>query len=142
MDPPSSIPRVRCALPSLVLAAALFAAAAPGAAAQDRLTVDRGEGRDAHGRAVMFRGVNFPWGLRVPGVADGPPVPADADAAQIRRLGFNLARVQLSWKAIEPGTAGPNDPAICAPGPPGDPRQWNDNHAQAYLDRVEAVVAT
>ncbi|MFL5840341.1 MAG: hypothetical protein ACJ77Z_07800, partial [Thermoleophilaceae bacterium] len=120
-------------------AAALFAAL-PSAAAQAQLTVRAGEVRDGSGRIVMFRGVNLPWGLRVPGVVDTPAVPADADAAQIRRLGFNLARLQLSWKAIEPGRAGPNDPAICGDGPPRDPGQWDQNHAQRYLDRVAAVV--
>jgi endoglycosylceramidase len=73
-------------------------------------------------------------------VATQPRVPADEDAAQIATLGFDVARLQLSWKAIEPGHAGPNDPAICTPGPRGDPRQWDQAHADAYLDRVEQVV--
>src|SRR3954464_14434548 len=120
--------------------AAALLVALPSAAAQAELTITGGEVRDGLGRIVMFRGVNLPWGLRVPGGVDAAVVAADADAAQIRRLGFNLARVQLSWKAIEPGRAGPNDPAICAPGPPRDPGQWDEAHARAYLDRVQAVV--
>src|SRR5215212_6662355 len=99
-------------------------AALPGATAQARFTVKGGEVRDGSGRIVMFRGVNLPWGLRVPQVVDTTAVPADEDAAQIRSLGFNLARLQLSWKGIEPGHVGPNDPVICGDGPPQDPGQW------------------
>src|SRR3954453_6192183 len=123
-----------------VACAAALLVALPSAAAQAQLTVSGGEVRDGLGRIVMFRGVNLPWGLRVPGVVDAAVVPADADAAQMRRLGFNLARLQLSWKAIEPGRAGPNDPAICGDGPPHDPGQWDQKHAERYLDRVAAVV--
>jgi endoglycosylceramidase len=117
-------------------------APAPAAGAPDfsKLTVSGGEMRDGRGRVVMLRGVNFPWGLRVPEVVRGEfPSPA-RDAAELARLGFNLARVQLSWKAIEPGNAGPNDPAICDQGAPRDPGQWDAAHARAYLDRVERVV--
>src|SRR4051794_33638316 len=114
---------------------------APAAAAPSpRLHAAGGELRDEQGRSVMLRGVNLPWGLRVPQVATQPRVSADQDAAQIATLGFNVARLQLSWKAIEPGHAGPNDPAICNPGPRSDPRQWDQPHAVAYLDRVDQVV--
>src|SRR3954471_4926183 len=122
-------------LAGLLMAAALCAVMAGAAAASAHLHVADGELRDERGRAVMLRGVNFPWGLRVPQVVDKPPVPADDDAAKVAELGFNVARLQLSWKAIEPGRAGPNDPAICSAGPPGDPGQWDEAHAQAYLDR-------
>src|SRR3954451_5592286 len=120
--------------------AAALLVALPSAAAQAELTISGGEGGGGLGRVVMFRGVNLPWGLRVPGAVDAAVVPADADAAQMRRLGFNLARLQLSWKAIEPGRTGPNDPAICGGGPPHDPGQWDQKHADRYLDRVAAVV--
>src|SRR5215212_5307356 len=99
------------------------------AAALPRLHAADGELRDEQGRSVMLRGVNLPWGLRVPEVAARPSVPADQDAAQMATLGFDVARRQLSWKAIEPGHAGPNDPSICTPGPPADPGQWDRAHA-------------
>src|SRR3954463_10134345 len=135
----SPAPVTRAMLLRAACAAALLVAL-PSAAAQAELTITGGEVRDGLGRIVMFRGVNLPWGLRVPGVVDAAVVPADADAAQMPRLGFNLARLQLSWKAIEPGRAGPNDPAICGDGPPHDPGQWDQKHAERYLDRVAAVV--
>jgi endoglycosylceramidase len=126
---------------TLALAALLLlAGTAQAQAPPSTLTARGGEVRDARDRVVMLHGVNFPWGLRVPEVAAQPAVPADEDAALVHSLGFNLARVQLSWKAIEPGRTGPNDPAICGPGAPHDPGQWDEAHAQAYLDRVEAVV--
>ena len=47
------------------------------------------------------------------------------------RLGFDVVRLGMTWKGLEPGTAPPNDPAICTPGAPHDPGQFN----QAVLDR-------
>src|SRR3954454_22080614 len=135
--PPCSRRRVATvALAALLLLAGTAQAQAP----PSTLTARGGEVRDARDRVEMLRGVNFPWGLRVPEVTQKPPVPAGKDAALVRSLGFNLARVQLSWKAFEPGHAGPNDPAICDAGVPRDPAQWDEAHARAYLDRVEAVV--
>src|SRR3954452_24671755 len=87
---------------SLVALGLLLLAAPAAASGALRVHVAGGELRDGHGRIVMLRGVNVPWGLRVPGVVDRPPVRADHDAAQIASLGFNLARLQLSWKGIEP----------------------------------------
>jgi endoglycosylceramidase len=123
-----------------ILLAAIVTAAPAAALDYGKLEVRGGEMRDGRGRIVLLRGVNFPWGLRVPAAADEPPPPAGRDAAMLARLGFNVARVQLSWKAIEPGTAGPNDPAICSPGSARDPGQWDARHARRYLDRVERVV--
>jgi endoglycosylceramidase len=97
--------------------------------------------RDAHGRAVMLRGANLDVGLRRPTAGgDLSTAALDGHAQAMRRLGFNVVRLQLTWGAIEPGNKGPNDPAICAPGPPGDPGQWDEAHARRYLERVDRVV--
>ena len=47
------------------------------------------------------------------------------DAAAIAGLGFNIVRLGIIWAGIEPGTLPTNDPAICTPGTPSDPHQWN-----------------
>ena len=59
------------------------------------------------------------------------------DASLLARLGFNVVRLGITWKGLEPGTAPANDPTICDVGPPGDPRQFN----QVVLDRYLALVA-
>lgn len=95
---------------------------------------------DASGRALILRGVNAVY--KVPPYAI-PSFPA-ADAALMQALGFDIVRVGVIWKGLEPGTAGVNDPAICAPGMPSraGPRQWDKQVADAYLARVDQVVAT
>lgn len=97
--------------------------------------------RDADGRAVLLRGVNFPSGLRLPEAARLPPQAGIEEQAQtVAGLGFNVARLQVTWGAIEPGNKPSNDPGVCSPGKAQDPGQWDEAHAQAYLDRVEHVV--
>ena len=39
-----------------------------------------------------------------------------ADASLMARLGFNVVRLGMTWKGLEPGTAPANDPAICGEG--------------------------
>lgn len=100
---------------------------------------------DDHGRIVTFHGVNAvykraPYHLTVePGKVNSL---SDADAARIQRLGFNVVRVGILWEGIEPGTGGPNQPNVCAPGRPADPHMWDEAKAQRYLDEVAKVVAT
>ena len=48
-----------------------------------------------------------------------------ADASLMARLGFNVVRLGMTWSGLEPGTAPANDPAICGPGRPTDPHQFN-----------------
>jgi endoglycosylceramidase len=98
---------------------------------------------DGQGRFVFLHGVNAvykrsPYTLEV---APGKPWNFDAtDAAQIAGLGFNVVRLGILWQGIEPGTVGPNNPRICTKGAPGDPGQWNQGVADAYIGRVEQVV--
>ena len=44
-----------------------------------------------------------------------------ADASLMARLGFNVVRLGITWRGLEPGTAPANDPAICNPGHPRPP---------------------
>ncbi len=43
----------------------------------------------------------------------------------MRSLGFNVVRLGIEWQALEPGSGGPNQPKICAPGAPTDPHEFN-----------------
>ena len=56
------------------------------------------------------------------------------------RLGFNVVRLGMTWKGLEPGTAPTNDPAICTPGAPHDPGQYNQAVLDAYLKKVKKTV--
>jgi len=56
------------------------------------------------------------------------------------RLGFNVVRLGMTWKGLEPGTAPANDPAICSPGAPGDPGQFNPAVLDSYLTKLKQTV--
>jgi endoglycosylceramidase len=100
--------------------------------------------RDRFGRVVLLHGVNAvykrpPYRLTVnPGEAASFTA---ADARTIASLGFNVVRLGILWQGLEPGTTGPNDPAVCAPGSPSDPHMYDPAIAQAYLGEVGRVVA-
>lgn len=98
---------------------------------------------DHQGRIVFFHGVNAvykhppyelfpapgkPWNLSV------------ADASLMARLGFNVVRLGMTWSGLEPGTAPANDPAICGPGRPSDPHQFNQAIFDRYVARLRATV--
>jgi endoglycosylceramidase len=98
---------------------------------------------DALGRTVILHGVDAvykraPYALTVePGRANSFTA---ADARAIAGLGFDVVRLGILWEGIEPGTADPNDPAICTTGRPGHAHQWDQQVADAYLAKVRAVV--
>ncbi len=46
----------------------------------------------------------------------------------------------MTWKGLEPGIAPTNDPAICTPGAPHDPGQYNQAVLDAYLKKVKETV--
>jgi len=85
---------------------------------------------DAQGRVVIHRGIN----ARVAGLFDvdlGPgkvplmevPTLPDEELVRMRRIGFDLVRLPLSWSGIEPDDTDP------------------PTYAAAYLDQVVAFVA-
>jgi endoglycosylceramidase len=98
---------------------------------------------DEYGRTVLLHGVNAvykrpPYELYV-----DPGKPwnfTSKDAAAIAGLGFNIVRLGIIWAGIEPGTLGANNPAVCSPGPPTDPNQWNQAVADAYIARIRQTV--
>ena len=57
------------------------------------------------------------------------------------RLGFNVVRLGMTWRGLEPGTAHADDPAICGPGAPGNPHQFDQAVFTRYVDRLKATVA-
>jgi endoglycosylceramidase len=98
---------------------------------------------DRYGRVVILHGVNAVY-KRAPFELYADPGKSwnftAADAARIAGLGFNIVRLGIIWEGIEPGTVGPNSPQICTPGKPGDPDQFNQAIASAYLAKVKRTV--
>jgi endoglycosylceramidase len=98
---------------------------------------------DSSGRMVILHGVNGVY-KHAPYIAypdPGTPWNFDAtDAKKMQQLGFNVVRLGIEWQALEPGSGGPNQPKICTPGAPGDPHEFNQAVADAYLAHVKATV--
>jgi endoglycosylceramidase len=99
--------------------------------------------KDRFGRVVFLHGVNAveknpPFVLTVaPGQAWNFSA---SDAKAIASLGFNVVRLGILWQGLEPGTGGPNDPAICTPGKPDNPHMYDSATANAYLAKVRQTV--
>ncbi len=99
--------------------------------------------RDSQGRVVFLHGVNVVYKLPPYEVYPDPHAPWNFtahDASLMGRLGFNVVRLGMTWSGLEPGTASANDPAICAPGRPHDPGQWNQSVLDAYLAKLARTV--
>jgi endoglycosylceramidase len=99
--------------------------------------------RDATGRVVFLHGVNVVYKHPPYVVFPDPGKPWNfgiADASLMARLGLNVVRLGIIWKGLEPGTAPLNDPAICAPGRPRDPHQYDQAVFDQYLSRVKETV--
>jgi endoglycosylceramidase len=99
---------------------------------------------DADNRTVILHGVNVVY-KHAPYIAYPDPGKPwnfdDTDASRMQALGFNVVRLGIEWQALEPGSGGPNQPAICTPGTPGDPHEFNRAVATRYLRHVAATVA-
>ena len=98
---------------------------------------------DDQGRVVFFHGVKAVYKL--------PPYElypdrgkawnfTAADASLMARLGFNVVRLGMTWKGLEPDSARANDPAICTKGPPHDPGQFNQAVLNRYLNKLNETV--
>jgi endoglycosylceramidase len=92
---------------------------------------------------VFFHGVNAVYKLPPYELYPAPGKPWNftaADASLMARLGFNIVRLGMTWKGLEPGTAPANDPAICTSGTPHDPGQFNQAVLDSYLNKLSKTV--
>ncbi len=100
---------------------------------------------DRYGRAVLMHGVDLvykvpPYEVEVSG--SGPNVLTPAKAQRMAALGFDVVRLGIIWKGLEPGTAPINDPDICSSRTPraSGPGQFDASVFNAYLQRLDATV--
>lgn len=101
---------------------------------------------DAKGRTVLLHGVDLvykiaPYEVEVTGT--GRNVLTPDEAHRMAELGFNVVRLGVIWKGLEPGTDPINDPAICTPGAPrqSGAGQFNAKVFDNYVDRLKATVS-
>jgi endoglycosylceramidase len=152
------VPRARIVIAAVVTASVLLlsrltssgapaqaaSAASPAAALGGFLSAPGGPFlRDSYGRAVILHGVNAVYKLPPYELYDAPGRPFDfsaTDASMIAAAGFDVVRLGIVWEGLEPGTVGANDPAICTPGSPGDPGQFDPSVVEAYLAHVKQTV--
>jgi endoglycosylceramidase len=101
---------------------------------------------DRDGRTVLLHGVDLvykvpPYEVEVQGT--GRNVLTPHEAQRMAQLGFNVVRLGIIWKGLEPGTDPINDPSICASGSPrsSGPGQFDATRFDAYMGRLEATVS-
>ena len=94
----------------------------------------------------MLHGVDLvykvpPYEVEVQGT--GPNTLTPEEAQRMAALGFNVVRLGIIWKGLEPGTAPINDPSICTPGAPraSGPDEFDTAVFNAYLNRLDATIA-
>ncbi|MHB8572743.1 MAG: cellulase family glycosylhydrolase [Candidatus Dormibacteria bacterium] len=144
----------RSTLALLGLIGPLLAGAAPGAAAGPAgpgvlpaLHASAAGGGffvDPLGRTVLLRGVNAVYKLPPYRFTVDPGQPnslTDADAQQMVALGFDVVRLGIIWKGLEPGTAAAGGPQ-CGPGTGStDPGQYDPAAVASYLAETARVVS-
>jgi endoglycosylceramidase len=101
---------------------------------------------DRYGRVAFLHGVNLvdklaPYEVVVTG--SGPNVLTTAAVQRMQTLGFDVVRLGILWRGLEPGTDPVDDTAICRPGHPGaaGPDQFDAAVFDRYLARLDATVA-
>ncbi len=101
---------------------------------------------DRYGRTVIMHGVNLvykvpPFEVEVQG--SGPNVLTVPEVQRMASLGFDVVRLGIIWKGLEPGTSQINDPKICQSGKPtaSDLTEFNRTVFDAYLKRLDATIA-
>ena len=99
--------------------------------------------RDSAGRVVILHGVNAVYKHPPYELYPDPGTPwnfGPADASLMARLGFDVVRLGMTWRGLEPGTAPSDDPAICTRGTPGDPGQYDQAVVNRYLGHLAQTV--
>jgi endoglycosylceramidase len=101
---------------------------------------------DTAGRVVIMHGVNLTYKLppyEIVTSGKGINVLTDAEVKSMASDGFDVVRLGILWKGLEPGTAPMNDPTICAPGKPRatGPGQFNATVFNSYMSKLSKTIS-
>ena len=102
--------------------------------------------RDRYGRALVLHGVNAVYKVapyELDAGSSGPNAFTDADAATMAGLGFDVVRLGIIWKGLEPGSLPPNDPQSCTEGLAGSASAAAEapTTLASYLARLDTTVS-
>lgn len=100
---------------------------------------------DRYGRAVLMHGADLVYKVAPYEVEVGSGGVNDLTVSEVQRmaaLGFDVVRLGIIWKGLEPGSVGINDKAICSPGDPrpAGPGQFDAAVFDAYLQKLDATI--
>jgi endoglycosylceramidase len=102
---------------------------------------------DRDGRVVLMHGVDLvykvpPYEVEVDG--SGPNVLTVPEVRRMRALGFDVVRLGIIWRGLEPGTDPIDDRAVCARGTPRangpGSGQFDAAAFDRYLHRLDATI--
>lgn len=112
----------------------------PLAAPGGRFLVDR------YGRDVLLHGADLvykvpPYEVEVGGTGVNTLTPAEAQS--MAALGFDVVRLGIIWKGLEPGHDPIDDASVCKPGAPraSGPGQFDAAMFATYMSRLDATIA-
>ncbi|MHB8330182.1 MAG: cellulase family glycosylhydrolase [Acidimicrobiales bacterium] len=102
--------------------------------------------RDSLGRSLILHGVNAVFKTppyEFTSAANSANSLTATDASEMAGLGFDVVRLGIIWKGLEPGTGtlSMNSPAACTEGLAGDPGQFSAATIDSYLAQVDATVS-
>lgn len=95
--------------------------------------------RDAYGRALILHGVNAVY--KVPPYELTASTFSDTDASKMAALGFDVVRLGIVWKGLEPGSLPVNSAKTCTEGIAGDPGQYDQTTLTGYLAGIDRTVS-
>jgi endoglycosylceramidase len=100
---------------------------------------------DRFGRVVLMHGVNLvyklpPYEIVVDGT--GANVLTRSEARTMASLGFDVVRLGIIWKGLEPGDDPIDDPSVCTSGRPrATAHQFDAAVFDSYMKKLEATIA-
>ncbi len=101
---------------------------------------------DRYGRVVLLHGADLaykvaPYEVTVTGA--GPNVLTTREVEAMAGLGFDVVRLGIIWKGLEPGHGAIDGASVCAPGMPrpSESSEFVPSTFDAYLQRLDGTIA-